>query len=157
VETIKTGLACVSKLDEVYHRVLIKENHVSTYVVAYVDLGMTEEMKMGKVQFKHLLNYFASLPCMAITCRLMGVHFKLINYQTPPEIYKELSALCQGGSSFFVEPYNQINEIWGVKIYDADQCCLNDIVVEKGLAVCIIFNSELDVTIMYLTRFFLSL
>ena len=134
MKNVVIRLACVTKYEGVYHRVYIKENHPSNYVIAYVDLGVIKEVKQGEVQFKYLLNYFATMPCMAIACRLVDVEFKLNNYQMPPEIYKELYALFQGGP-FFVQPDSQDNGIFYVKIFDADHRCLNDVVVEKGLAV----------------------
>jgi hypothetical protein len=124
----------VCKFEEVYHRVYIKENHPSKYVITYVDLGLTEEMAKAEVHLKYLLKYFSAFPRMAIACRLVGIEFKLNNYIMPPEIYKELNALCQSGP-FYVEPYGQVDGVLHVKIYDADKLCLNDIVVEKGLAV----------------------
>jgi len=108
-------------------------------VIIYVDLGLTEEVEKTNVQFKHLLKCFATLPRMAIACRLVNIEFKLNNYQIPPEIYKELNDLCQSGP-FYVDAYDQVNGVLNVKIYDADQRCLNDIVVKKGLAVYIIYT-----------------
>jgi len=103
-------------------------------VVTYVDLGVTEEVEKAEVQFKHLLNYFATLPRMAIACRLVGIEFKLNDYRMSSEVYQELNILCQGGP-FNVEPYGQVDDVLNVKIFDADQCYLNDVVVKKGLAV----------------------
>ena len=128
----------MSKYEEVYHRVYIEANHAFEYVVMYVDLGLTEVVKTAEVQFKHLLNYFAEVPCMTIACRLQGVEFKLKNDQIPFETYSELRSLCLG-TSFFVEASEQMHNIWNVKIFDVDERSLNDIVVEKGLAVCIIY------------------
>jgi len=108
-------------------------------MIIYVDLGLTEAVEKTKVQFKHLLTYFATLPRMAIACRLLDIEFKLNNCQIPPEIYKELNDLCQSGP-FYVDAYDQVNGVLNVKIYDADQRCLNDIVVEKGLVVDIIYT-----------------
>ncbi len=67
----------------------------------------------------------------------MGIEFKHNNYQMRPEIYKELNALCENGP-FYVETYDQVNGVLNVKIFDVDQRCLNDIVIENGLAVDII-------------------
>jgi hypothetical protein len=108
------------------------------YVIKYVDLGLTEEIKAAEGQFKHLLNYFAVSPYMAIPCRLAGIEFKLDNHQMSTETYKELCTLCRG-DSFFVEPFEQVDDVWYVKIFDIDQRCLNDIVIEKRLAVYIIY------------------
>ncbi len=124
----------MSKFEGIYHRVYVKESLPSTYVIIYVDLGLTAEFDKTGVQFKHLLNYFAKLPCMAIACHLVGIEFKLNNYQMPPEIYRKLNDLCQSGP-FYVEPYGQVNGVLNVKIFDADQNCLNDIAVKQGLAV----------------------
>jgi len=140
------GLACVNRYEGVYHRVFIKENHLSTYVIIYVDLGLTEVVKADEVQFKHLLNYFGTLPCMAIACRLQGIEFKLNNYRMPPETHKELNALCRGGP-FYVKPYDQVNGVLVVEIFDADRRCLNNVFVEKGLAVCIIYTLFVHVTV----------
>ncbi len=107
-------------------------------MIIYVDLGQTEEIKKTEVKFKHLLNYFAALPRMAIACHLVGIEFKLNNYMMPLEIYNELNTLCQEGS-FLVESYGQVNGVLNVKIYDVDKHCLNDIFVEKGLAVYITY------------------
>lgn len=137
VKEVSIGLACVSKFEGLYHRVYIKENHVITYVIIYVDLGITEEVKKTEVQFKHLLVYFSTLPRIAIPCRLIGIELKLENYEMPPETYKELNYLCQGGP-FFVEPDGQVDGVLHVKIFDVDQLCLNDFVVKKGLAVYIL-------------------
>ena len=134
MKEVATGLACVSKFEGVYHRALVKENHVITYVVAYVDLGLAEEVNKNEVQFKHLLVCFSTLPCMAIACRLADIEWKLVNYQMPPETYKELSYLCQRGR-FFVQPDGEMNGVLNVRIFDVDQQCLNDVLVEKGLAV----------------------
>jgi hypothetical protein len=104
-----------------------------------VDLGLIEEVKAVENQFKHLLNYFAALPSIAIPCCLMGVEFKLNNYQMPAETYKALCDLCLG-DSFFVQPYNQVGDIWNVKIVDIDQHCLNDIIIQRELGVYTIFR-----------------
>jgi hypothetical protein len=94
-----------------------------------------EEVKRSEVQFKHLLVYFSILPRIAIACRLADIEWKLENYQMSSEAYEELNSLCRGGP-FFIEIDGEMNGILNVKIFDFDQRCLNDVVVEKGLAVC---------------------
>ena len=129
----------MGKYEGVYHRVYIKENHISKYSIIYVDIGLTEEVQAVENQFKYLLTYFAAVPCIAIPCCLMGVEFKLNNYRMPAETYRVLCDLCRR-DSFLVQPYNQVGDIWSVKIVDIDQRCLNDIIVQKGLGVYIIFR-----------------
>jgi hypothetical protein len=142
VKEIVIGQACVSKFEGVYHRVYIKENHMATCVIIYVDLGITEEVKKTEMQFKHLLVYFSALPRIAMACRLVGVEWKLTNYEMSPEIYKELNALCQGGP-FYVQLDEHVNDVLNVRIFDADGHCLNDAVVQRGLAVyTLIFNNN---------------
>jgi hypothetical protein len=142
VKEVAPGLACVSKYEGVCHRVLIKENHVTTYVIVYIDLGITEEVNKTDVQFKHLLVHFSTLPRIAIACRLADIEWELQNYQMSLEAYNELNSLCQGGP-FFVEHDGEVNGLLNVKIYDIDEQCLNDVVIDKGLAVCILllFNN----------------
>ncbi|CAF3443228.1 unnamed protein product [Rotaria socialis] len=133
VHKVAAGLPCVSKYEEVYHRVYIKENHLSKCVIIYVDLGITEEVQVDEVQFKYLLKYFATLPALAIPCRLAGIEYKLNNHEMALETYKELNDLRQT-SPFYIEPCEASNGTLLVKLYDVDESCLNDIIVEKGLA-----------------------
>ena len=133
----------MTKYESVYHRAWIKENHPSTYVILCVDLGLTKEVEKTEVQFKHLLNYFAALPCIAIACRLAGIEFQLDNYQMPLKTYIELYALCQGGP-FYIQPCNQLSNVLDVQVFTIDKTCLNTIIVEKGLAVCILYVLYID-------------
>ncbi|CAF4858862.1 unnamed protein product [Rotaria socialis] len=133
VHKVAAGLPCVSKYEEVYHRVYIKENHLSKCVIIYVDLGITEEVQVDEVQFKYLLKYFATLPALAIPCRLAGIEYKLNNHEMALETYKELNDLRQTGP-FYIEPCEASNGTLLAKLYDVDERCLNDIIVEKGLA-----------------------
>ncbi|CAF4478135.1 unnamed protein product, partial [Rotaria sp. Silwood2] len=151
VDNISTGLACVTKYEGIYHRVVIKENHISTCIIICVDLGITEKVQVDEVHFKHLLNHFASLPCLAIPCRLLDIEFKHIDYQMSPETYKELSNLCQSGP-FFVESYGQVNGMLNVKIFDLDRLCLNDIVVQKGLAFSSSLQSQMTIPPTIVTK-----
>ncbi|CAF2121901.1 unnamed protein product [Rotaria magnacalcarata] len=139
VHKVATGLPCVSKYEEVYHRVHIKENHFLKCVITYVDLGMTEEVQVDKVQFKYLLKYFAALPALAVPCRLADIEYKLNNHEMGLETYKELNDLRQTGP-FYIEPCETSNGALLVKLYDVDESCFNDIIVEKGLAVLILYT-----------------
>ena len=131
------------KYEGVWHRALIKKNLATTYVVFYIDLGITEEVEKTDVQFKHLLVYFSKLPRIAFACRLANIEWKLENYEMSSEVYKELSSLCQGGP-FFVEYDVERTGVLNAKIYDADGQCLNDVVVDKGLAVdTLLFNNNI--------------
>lgn len=126
---------CVSKYEGIYHRVFIRENHVSKCVITYVDLGLTEEVHLVENQFKRLLNYFAQLPCLAIPCYLMDIQFKPDNkFSISNETHKKLYNILQPGP-FSVEICGKINDVLNVKIFDDDQYCLNDTIVNRGLAV----------------------
>ncbi|CAF2261582.1 unnamed protein product [Rotaria magnacalcarata] len=133
VHKVAAGLPRVSKYEEVYHRVYIKENHFLKCVITYVDLDMTEEVQVNKVQFKYLLKYFAALPALAIPCRLADIEYKLNNHEMTLETYKELNDLRQTGP-FYIEPCKTSNGALLVKLYDVDESCFNDIIVGKGLA-----------------------
>ena len=134
VQEIETGLACVTKYDGAYHRVLIKENEPSKCVIVYVDYGTTVEINRDEQQFKHLLNHFSQLPQMALACRLDDIYFLPNDQQWLPNTYNEVYILCQHGP-FFIERTGYFNELLTIRILDADERCLNDIVVDLQLAV----------------------
>ncbi len=133
INNIETGLSCVTKYDGIYHRVFIKESDLYKCVLVYVDYGTTEEINKNDQQFKYLLNHFAELPRMAIACQLDDVYF-LDDNQWSLNTYNEIYSLCQYGP-FFIEPVGFINGLLTIRILDADQRSLNDIVVELKLAV----------------------
>jgi hypothetical protein len=103
-------------------------------VLIYVDYGTTEEINKGEQQFKYLLKHFAELPCMAIACRLDDVCFLPDEKQWLPNTYNEVYSLCQHGP-FFIQPIGYMNGLVTIRILDADERSLNDIVVESKLAV----------------------
>lgn len=128
------GLACVKKFEDVYHRVYVVEQHPSTCLLIYVDLGITEEVSATQTPFKHLLNYFASVPCIAIPCRLADIELKQDHTGLPEHTRAIFQSLCQG------EPYNIVScgidkdQVLSIKIYDNNSNCLNDMLVQEGLA-----------------------
>lgn len=128
------GLACVTKFGDTYHRVSIKENHPTKCSIFCVDLGITMEVDKNEIQLKYLLNYFGERPCMALATRLFGVELKLDHYQIPRETLSQLKHMCQTGP-YYVEPHNRLNDILYVKIFDNQNHCLNDYLVEQGQAV----------------------
>ena len=134
VKDVTPGLACVNQHEGVYHRISVKEDHLLKCLVTYVDLGLTVEINKNEIQFKHLLNYFAEPPCMAMATRLAGVEFKLDSYQIPSGTLEQLRTMCQWGP-FDVKPHGWMNGILFVKIFDSQQYCLNDAVITQGLAV----------------------
>lgn len=134
VKDVTPGLACVNQHEGVYHRISVKEDHLLKCLVTYVDLGMAVEIDKNEIQLKHLLNYFAEAPCMAVGTRLAGVDFKLDSYQIPSGTLEQLRTMYQSGP-FDIEPHSRMNGILFVKIFDYEKRCLNDIVVAQGLAV----------------------
>jgi hypothetical protein len=71
---------------------------------------------------------------MSIACRLDDICFLPNDNQLPLSTYNEMYALCQHGP-FFIEPTGYINGLLTIRILDADERSLNDIVVELKLAV----------------------
>jgi len=71
---------------------------------------------------------------MAIACRLDDVSFIPDDNHWSSDTYNEVYALCQHGP-FFIEPTGYINGLLTIRILDADERSLNDIVVESKLAV----------------------
>ena len=117
-----------------YHRVFIREIDLYKCVIVYIDYGTTEEINKDEQQFKYLLNHFAELPCMAIACRLDDLFFPPDDTHWPPETYNEVYALCKDGP-YFIEPTGYLNGLLAIRILDAHNTCLNDILVELKLAV----------------------
>jgi hypothetical protein len=136
VEDVRTGLACVVKYEGIYYRILVKEIRPSTdtYIIVYIDEGLVKEVSRDEVQFKYLVNYFASVESMVIACRLEGIEFKLHNYQMPAETYNQLRSLCRNGP-FHIEPCGQTGSDLSIKIYDANHQCFNDFLIRENLAV----------------------
>lgn len=75
---------------------------------------------------------------MAIACRLDDISFLPDDNHLLPETYTEVYALCQHGP-FFIEPTGYLNGLLTIRILDANQRSLNDIVVESKLAVREVF------------------
>jgi len=71
---------------------------------------------------------------MAIACRLDDVCFIPDDNHWSPDTYSEVYTLCQHGP-FFIEPTGYVNGLLTIRILDADERSLNDIVVESKLAV----------------------
>jgi hypothetical protein len=103
-------------------------------VIIYVDYGTIKEINKDEQQFKYLLKHFAELPCMSIACRLDDVCFIPDDDQWTLDTYNEVYTLCKDGP-FFIEPTGYMNGLVTIRILDADERCLNDIVVELKLAV----------------------
>ncbi|CAF3519706.1 unnamed protein product [Rotaria socialis] len=134
INNIETGLSCVTTYDGTYHRAFIKESDLYKCVIVYVDYGTTKEVNKDEQQFKYLLNHFAELPCMAISCRLNDISFIPDDTNWLPETYNEVYTLCKDGP-FFIEPTGYLNGLLTIRILDADGQCLNDILVQLKLAV----------------------
>lgn len=103
-------------------------------MIVYVDYGTTEEIQKDEQEFKYLLNHFAELPCMAIACRLHDICFSLSGQHWSTETYEEIYKLCKNGP-FFIEPVDSTDGLLNIRVLDADERCLNDIVLEFNLAV----------------------
>jgi hypothetical protein len=71
---------------------------------------------------------------MAIACRLDDICFIPDDNQWSSDTYNEVYALCKDGP-FFIEPTGYMNGLLTIKVLDADERCLNDILVEIKLAV----------------------
>ncbi|CAF0879194.1 unnamed protein product [Rotaria sordida] len=134
INNIETGLSCVTTYDGIYHRAFIKESDLYKCVIVYIDYGTTKEVNKDEQQFKYLLKHFAELPCMAIACRLDDISFIPNDNNLLPDTYNEIYTLCKDGP-FFIEPTGYINGLLTIRILDADEQCLNDIVVQLKLAV----------------------
>ena len=78
---------------------------------------------------------------MSIACRLDDVCFLPDDNQWSLDTYNEIYALCKDGP-FFIEPMGFLNGLLKIRILDADERCLNDIVVELKLAVKTFFLFE---------------
>ncbi|UJR24461.1 hypothetical protein I4U23_005837 [Adineta vaga] len=140
VNDVHVGLGYVGKYENVYHRLYIKEIRPLTYMIVYIDLGLEEEIQKSEIKLKYLLNYFSQYECLVIACRLHGIEYKLENHEMPLKTYDQLKYLCRGGP-FQIQPCGQFNGILNVKIYDHDNQCLNDLLVQRGFA----FSSSLEV------------
>jgi len=134
INELEAGLSCVTKYDGIYHRVFIKELDPYKCVLLYVDYGTTEEINRDGQQFKYLLKHFAELPAMCLACRLDDIFFLPHDTRWPENTYNEVYMLCQHGP-FFIEPKSYLNGLLTIRILDADQRALNDIVIESKLAV----------------------
>ncbi|CAF1193535.1 unnamed protein product [Adineta ricciae] len=134
IKDLEAGLSCVTQYDHAYHRVFIKETDLYRCVIVYIDYGTVEEINKEDRQFKYLLNHFAELPCMAIACRLDDVYFLPDDTQWAPDTYKEVYQLCKN-TPFFIEPTGRLNGLLTIRIFDADNRSLNDLVIEWNLAV----------------------
>ncbi|CAF3823782.1 unnamed protein product, partial [Rotaria sp. Silwood1] len=134
INNIETGLSCVTTYDGIYHRAFIKESDLYKCVIVFVDYGTIKEVNKDEQQFKYLLKHFAELPCMAIACRLDDISFIPDDNNLLPDTYNELYTLCKDGP-FFIEPTGYMNGLLTIRILDADEQCLNDIVVQSKLAV----------------------
>ncbi|CAF2762560.1 unnamed protein product [Rotaria sp. Silwood2] len=134
VNNIEAGLSCVTTYDGIYHRAFIKESDLYKCVIIYVDYGTTKEVNKDEQQFKYLLKHFAELPCMAIACRLDDISFIPNDNNLLPDTYNEIYTLCKDGP-LFIEPTGYMNGLLTIRILDADEQCLNDIVVQLELAV----------------------
>jgi hypothetical protein len=134
VKSVEKGLCCVTKFDGIYHRVFIKESDAYRCVIVYVDYGTIEEITKDQQEFKYLLNYFAELPCMTIACRLHDLCFSLSRQHWSNTTYEEIYKLCKNGP-FFIEPVDCTDGLLNIRILDADDRCLNDVVLELNLGV----------------------
>ena len=141
IKNLEAGLSCVTQYDHAYHRVFIKETDLYRCVIVYIDYGTVEEINKEDRQFKYLLNHFAELPCMTIACRLDDVYFLPDDTQWAPDTYNEVYQLCKN-TPFFIEPTGRLNGLLTIRIFDADNRSLNDIVIEWNLAVrfCHLFD-----------------
>ena len=134
VDRVETGLACVTTFHDVYHRAFIKESDAYRCVILYVDYGTTEEVNKNEREFKYLLNHFAELPCMTLSCRLDDVFFLPHDQQWSLEAYQEVLSLCQGGP-YFIEHTGVRHGLQTIRILDADRQCLNEMIIDSRLAV----------------------
>lgn len=134
VDQIETGLVCVTTFHDVYHRAFIKETDSFRCVILYVDYGTIEEVNKDQREFKYLLNHFAELPCMSLSCRLDDVFFLPHDNHWSSEAYQEIISLCQGGP-YFIEHTGFRDGLLTIRILDADRQCLNDMIIESKLAV----------------------
>lgn len=71
---------------------------------------------------------------MAIACRLDKISFIPDDNHWLPETYNEVYTLCKDGP-FFIEPIGYINGLLSIRVLDADEQCLNDMLVQLKLAV----------------------
>ena len=124
----------MTKLDDIYHRIYIQEQHQSKCVILYADLGLTESVPAKGGQFKHLISYFASVPRLAIRCHLAGIELKQERDGLPAETSLILQSLCND-DPFDINPCGmKDNEVLLIKICDNNGRCLNDVLVREGLA-----------------------
>ena len=134
VEQANVGLACVTKLHDIYHRIYIQAQHQSTVVILYVDLGLTESVSAKGRQFKHLISYFATVPRLAISCHLAGIELKQSGGRLPAKTCEMLQSLCNNDPFHIITRGMKDNEVL-VKIRDVNGICLNDRLVREGLAM----------------------
>ena len=128
VEQIESGQAYVAKFENVYHRVYVEEDHMSTSSTFLIDMGLSEEIKVDEAEFKFLLNYFATPPCMIVVCRLAKID------QITTDVYEQLDGLC-GRGLCYIEPVSSVDGVLHVKIFGINQTCVNDIILERERSV----------------------
>ena len=71
---------------------------------------------------------------MAIACRLDNISFIPNDNNLSLNAYNQVYTLCKDGP-FFIEPTGYMNELLTIRVLDANEQCLNDIIVELKLAV----------------------
>lgn len=71
---------------------------------------------------------------MCLACRLDDVYFLPNDTQWLTSTYNDVYMLCQHGP-FFIEPKGYLNGLLTIRVLDADERTLNDIVIESKLAV----------------------
>ncbi|CAF1002371.1 unnamed protein product, partial [Didymodactylos carnosus] len=131
VNNLETDVAYVTIYSELYCRVLIRELDPNKCVVSYVDYGFEEEI--GNQQFKYLLDCFADLPAIAMQCRLYNIRLSATD-KSSPTIRQQLINLCENGP-FYIKPKCYLYGNLCVEIYDADNTCLNDIIIQHNIGV----------------------
>jgi hypothetical protein len=134
VDDVTDGLACVCKLEGVYHRVSVHESRVPMCAITYVDLGKTVKVSAASIEFKHLLNHFAQIPCLAIACRPMNVELSHNNGSPLSETYERIWPFFQK-DRITIEIHSKLDDGVNAIICHTDPHCLDNAEVDNGLAV----------------------
>jgi hypothetical protein len=134
MRNVAAGRACVTKYQDIYHRVYVVARDHSNALVHYVDFGLTALVRVEHTPFKQLLEHFTLLPRMSIECRLLDIDFQLVNGHISDAHRRQFLCLCQVDVWLF-EVHSKNGETIDVRTRNVDGRCLSDELVARGIAV----------------------
>lgn len=120
-------MACVAEQENHFDCALIKARQNDQYLIEYVDYGHTAAVSRAQLRCKYLLQYFASLPLVAIRCRLANVDFDWETERKFSGLKEKVLQFCQA-TPIFVEFRTNSK----INIYNAERRCFHDLLLQSA-------------------------